>query len=385
MKNSIKPSDIAKFIKDEKLTLESRDYQLRIVAKVLNYFITDNLESVMIESPTGSGKTVMAHLVGYYLWKQNHISTASWVAMRRNLLKQAAESAADFNMNYPLLPISMFTRDPEPADFLTIDECQHDATDSNANIHAKVKPKKILGLSATPFRADRASLFFRKIVKDANIRILIKSGHLSQFDHYNITDWKPETVAKVFLAEHQKWGKSVVFFNKEEDCLKFQNLIVGAGITCELVSAKTDKESQLDNFDSGKVQVLVNMMILTEGFDSPSLQSVFVRPSSKGPVMQMGGRALRLFEGKIKNVVQAGVRYSFLRVAPARKMFNMKNGVFEEFIENRQIEDIQSAAYQAIVAGIQTTPDKLQKAINKIGWGKTGLKKKRFFDPDSID
>jgi superfamily II DNA or RNA helicase len=385
----LKPADIEKFITDEGLTLERRDYQLRIVAKTLNYYLCEDIESVMIESPTGSGKTVMGQLVGYYLWRKGFIDGNSWVAMRRTLLTQAVKSAEKFGMVYPLIPVSMFEKNPGPSEFMTVDECQHDATDSNANIHAKVKPKKILGLSATPFRADRASLFFRKIVKDANIRILIKAGWLSQFDHYNITDWKPHTVATIFLENPEKWGKSVVFFRTEEECLEFQTYLLAHEITCEMVSAKTDKDAQLDAFERGEIQVLVNMMILTEGFDSPSLQTVFIRPSTKGPVMQMGGRVLRLFkdgEGNniIKNIVQAGTKYSFLKVAPARKMYNLKNGVFEEFIENKQIEEIHTAAYQAVIQGmVQKTPEEIQRAMSRIGWGKTGVKKKRkFFDPD---
>ena len=55
----------------------------------------------------------------------------------------------------------MFDRDPPTGlDLLVVDEAQHDAAQSMAVLHQRIRPRFILGLSATPFRADRVKLCF---------------------------------------------------------------------------------------------------------------------------------------------------------------------------------------------------------------------------------
>ncbi len=83
-----------------KTQIETRPYQVRIVSKTFKMLtgqyrdgagnLQDNIKSVMIESPTGSGKTIMGLLALKYL--QTHVPDLhiGWVAHRRNLLDQAA-------------------------------------------------------------------------------------------------------------------------------------------------------------------------------------------------------------------------------------------------------------------------------------------------------
>ncbi len=59
--------------------------------------------------------------------------------------------------------------------------------------------------------------------------------------------------------------------------------IMELGVSAEVVTATSDRERQIEDFEAGRTEVLLSMAILTEGFDCPSLQTVFCRPSSKGP------------------------------------------------------------------------------------------------------
>ncbi len=82
----------------EMIDVEPRPYQTRIIDKVVSLFLgthrggIDEIEpaarSVLIESPTGSGKTVIGLLVAKVLQQQTGVRVG-WVAMRRNLLQQA--------------------------------------------------------------------------------------------------------------------------------------------------------------------------------------------------------------------------------------------------------------------------------------------------------
>ena len=162
-----------------------------------------------------------------------------------------------------------------------------------ANVYSHIRPRKILGLSATPFRNDRFKLCFEKVIRDAGIHQLIQDGYLSPYHHYTIPEHSPESVASVFIREPGRWGQSLVFFHRYVDCIRCRDLLVAGGIGAEVVSASTDRQRQIDDFASGHIQVLVNMLILAEGFDCPCLRTVFCRPSGKLCTIQMGGRAFR--------------------------------------------------------------------------------------------
>ena len=376
------PKDIDKYIKTKRLDLESRDYQLRIISKAINFVLVDGVDSIMIESPTGSGKTVMGQVIVQYLHDIGFTKSQSWIAMRKELLKQAHKHStkigADYNMHY----VSMFNKRPPIVDTVVIDECQHDATESSTSQHIIVKPKLTIGMSATPYRQDSAKLFFKRIIRDANTRILIKAGYLSKFNHWMIDDWTPESVAITYLADVEKWGQSIVFFRTMEECEAFKSILESADVNIELVTKDSDRDSQLEAFEKGEVQVLVNMMILTEGFDCNTIHTAFVRDSSKGPTRQMAGRVLRLNGGAIKNIVQSKkTGYTFLKVAEAENQYMLNNGDWEKVEENKKLDEMHSCAVDAIIETIKdedSRSKKLVAAYAKIGWGiKSGKRRRR--------
>src|SRR6185295_5597578 len=149
----------------KKTRVEPRPYQRKIVGKGLDMFrgrykngagdLEPNARSILIESPTGSGKTVMGWLLTKCLQKElesvGEELHVGWVAMRRNLLSQAAkENAAYCEKMNPngkgigvknVHMVSMFDHSPEELVaakkagkkvMLVVDEAQHDAASSMA-------------------------------------------------------------------------------------------------------------------------------------------------------------------------------------------------------------------------------------------------------------
>jgi superfamily II DNA or RNA helicase len=126
--------------------VEARPYQRRIIANTLAMFAGTwraresqpevAAGSVLIESPTGSGKTVMGLAVAALLQKATGCRVG-WVAMRRNLLEQAVDENARRGFGVDLSVISMFEKEPPPVDLLVVDEAQHDAAASMANLHCQ--------------------------------------------------------------------------------------------------------------------------------------------------------------------------------------------------------------------------------------------------------
>ena len=198
--------------------VQPRPYQRRIVGKAVELFSRQGLRSVLIESPTGSGKTVMGLLIARALQETLGLRVG-WVAMRRYLLDQAAAENARLGIHADARFLSMFDRHPPAGlDLLVVDEAQHDAAQSMAVLHQAIKPRFILGLSATPFRADKVKLCFDSVIKDAGIQGLIQDGYLSTFDHYTLPSWSPEAVVEAYLRDAKKWGRSLVYFHTLEQC-----------------------------------------------------------------------------------------------------------------------------------------------------------------------
>ena len=306
---------------------EPRDYQRRIINKTVGYY-NSGFESVLIESPIGSGKTSMG-LEATIPFAQEG-KTIGWAAMRRNLLTQAQAEAHKIGYPFKIHSISMFDKRPPKVDFLVVDEAHHDATQSMATVHGVIKPRWVLGLSATPQRTDRVGLNFQHTVRDAGIGELINDGYLSQYKHFTIPEYTPTAIADTYHRQPDRWGKSLMFFRTYDECLECAERLnhLGWGSQTDIITGKTDREAQLAWFDSGKTRIVINMMVLTEGFDSPSLQTVFVRDSSRNPTIQMGGRVFRKFPGiRFKNLIQSkNTRWPFTKTATCLEQLVWKNG-----------------------------------------------------------
>jgi superfamily II DNA or RNA helicase len=207
---------------------------------------------------------------------------------------------------------------------LILDEGHHSASETATSVFGRIKPKLFLATTATPFRTDRMKLCFSKVIKDAGIRQLIDSGWLSPFHHYSLeNDWTPQNVAQLYQADQNRWGKSVMFFLTVAECHRCAAVLRARGVTCEVVHGGSDQEAQIQAFERGEVQVLLNVVVLTEGFDAPDLQTVFIRPGSKGPTIQMAGRVLRKHPGKsFAQIVQnSRTQWPFTKIASAEAKF----------------------------------------------------------------
>jgi len=297
--------------------------------------------SVLIESPTGSGKTVMGMLVASLLQRATGCRVG-WVAMRRNLLDQAVAENLRRGFGLDFAPISMFDKDPPPCDLLVVDEAQHDAARSMADLHCAIRPRWTLGLSATPYRSDRLGLCFDRVVKEAGIGRLVRDGYLSPFHHYTLDRHSPDRIARQLIDDPERWGSSLVFFHRLADCQALQERLQDAGVPSDVVTAKSPRERQLDAFRAGDLRVLINMAILVEGFDCPSLETVFCRPSGKGCTIQMAGRVLRRHpDHPFKQIVQcADTRFPMVRLATPAEQYRLVDGAWRTLQSNRHLDAI---------------------------------------------
>ena len=377
------------------MAYEHRQYQEEAIGTCLGALSNRGRDSVLLESPVGSGKTYMALEMLYRLQKKlGKKLKINWVAPRHRLLQQVMEANRDLYMD-DIRPVSLFARIAPEADFVVLDEAHHEATQSCVLLYEKMHAKKTLGLSATPLRTDRMKLSFQETVRTCSIGRLIRDGYLSQFNSYLMPTYGVETVAEHYLASPEKWGKSLVFFDTIAECVAFKAIMEAGGVAVEVVTGTSNKDVQMEAFERGAVRVIANVAMLTEGFDQPDLMSIFARDASRLPTIQMCGRGLRRAPGKDAcNIVQGGTsKYLFERVAKPKNAFRWQQGHWlaltdgtEEIehtlketldlIEQRQKKDRESRRHEyrrakAAVAG------KFRRAVARIDAARE--QEKRFY------
>jgi superfamily II DNA or RNA helicase len=351
--------------------VQPRPYQQRIVAKAVDLFLEKGVRSVLIESPTGSGKTVMGLLVARALQDLLGLRVG-WVAMRRYLLAQARAENEARRIGVEAVYLSMFDKDPPgKLDLLVVDEAQHDAASSMAFLHQSIRPRFILGLSATPFRADRVKLCFDSVIKDAGIASLIQDGYLSPFHHYTLPRYTPAAAVECFLRDRERWGRSLFYFHTLEQCAEADRLLRAGKARSEVVRGNSDRERQLDDFRAGRLDALSNCMVLSEGFDCPELKTVFCRPSCKGVTVQMAGRVLRRHPSlPFKQIVQCTkTRWPFQRTAAPAVQYLWADGDWRSLEANPLIHSVNHRTLQALA--------KIEVELPKYLVGRTNLSRHR--------
>lgn len=309
-----------------KFEFEERAYQSEAVEKVLQHFGSGK-ESVLLESPVGSGKTVMGLLLIRKMQQKNPALRVNWVAARHHILNQV-EALNNAYFHCRISAVSVFASSVPKADLVVLDEAHHEATQSCIDMYEKTGNTLTLGLSATPLRTDRMRLAFQVNVPCGNIQYFINTGVLSPFHSYKTSAWNLEQWIKIYCDEPERWGKTLAFFSRIEECRRFQSGLREHGIHCDVITGQSNKDAQLEAFIKGETQVVANVSVLSEGFDLPELQSVFLRDASRLPTIQMAGRGLRRSPQKPHcNLLQSTTtKYDVERIAEPQECFRYRDG-----------------------------------------------------------
>lgn len=210
-------------------------------------------------------------------------------------------------------------------DTIIIDEAHHALSSSYQAILNYFDTADILGVTATPDRSDMQNLgkVFDSLAYEYTLRDAISSGYLVKiqvqtlplhidFTNVKITagDFQAGDIGRVLdpyleqIADtllDYKDRKIVVFLPLIETSQKFCKMLIERGFNAAEVNGNSkDRNEITDDFANGKYNVLCNSMLLTEGWDCPSVDCVIVlRPTkSRALYTQMIGRGTRLCEGK---------------------------------------------------------------------------------------
>lgn len=211
-------------------------------------------------------------------------------------------------------------------DTIIIDEAHHCLSDSYQRVLQHFEQANVLGVTATPDRGDMRNLgsYFESLAYEYTLPKAIKAGYLSPIKAMTIPlqinlsavgqqagDFKSQDLGTALdpylesiAAEMWKVAKDrkiVVFLPLVKTSQKFTNILNSIGFRAAEVNGESqDRAEILADFDKGEYNVLCNSMLLTEGWDCPSIDCVVVlRPTKvRSLYSQMVGRGTRLFPGK---------------------------------------------------------------------------------------
>ena len=299
------------------------------------------ISSALAVVPTGGGKTHIALATARTLQVEAGLRIG-WCAARRDLLRQVARENEAFGFGVDLRLMSLFDRNPPECDVLIMDEAHHDACASAATLHANVRPAYVLGLTATPWRSDRARLAYSHVIRRCSIQSLQDDGYLAPYAHVSIESWAPDAVAKTWIRSRERFGKTIIFMHTRTQAMACMTVLRAGGVRVELVAGDSDRCTQLQAFANGEVDVLLAMGCLTEGFNDPTLQTVFIRPAGKGPTVQMGGRVFRMHPSiAVKTIVQyRDAPLPFIRIARPVEQYVLSDGEWRSIGATRQLDSL---------------------------------------------
>ena len=216
--------------------------------------------------------------------------------------------------------------EPDHYGTIIVDEAHHILSDSYQRVLDHFPDANVLGVTATPDRGDMRNLgqYFDSLAYEYRITQAIKDGYLCKIYAQTIPlkldmsgvgtqagDYKAADVGHALdpyldkIADEMRTycagRKTVVFLPLIETSRRFCALLQARGFRAAEVNGNSDDRAEvLEDFAAGKYDVLCNSMLLTEGWDCPSVDCIVVlRPTKiRSLYCQMIGRGTRLAPGK---------------------------------------------------------------------------------------
>ncbi len=338
-----------------------RPYQ--IDNKVLIYDYWSRCNSVMLQMPTGTGKTKLFVSVINDIKKygeQTDVASKILVLVhRKELIEQISTELnnyeiehgfiqADVNegrkINVQIASVQTLNNRLQKwiefeFDFIIIDEAHHTLANSYKKIIEAFQKAKLLGVTATPYRMSGEGFqeTFEKLIVSFDVGKFVEMGVLSEYDYYSVarTSYVQKEINNIKKMSHGDYNenemirvcdnnkiraqvvntymqyaigkKGIVYtINKEHNkhlCEEF-NLHGICSVALDSDTPKEERKKAIEKFKKGDISIICNVDLFSEGFDCPDIEFIqLARPTKSLAVfLQQVGRGLRYSDSKEKTI-----------------------------------------------------------------------------------
>lgn len=324
-----------------------RPYQKEGISKIFAAW-KNGKKSILFQMPTGTGKTVLfSEIVKMGSDKNRKILIA---VHRIELVEQITKKLqhkgvevgliiagknSDYSKIVQVASIQTLSRREHPeANLIIIDECHHAKAETYKKLWEIYPDAKFLGVTATPIRLSGEGFddIFDELIVSMPVQKFIEQGHLVPVDHFVCSspdlsrvkqkqgDYVTKMLSDVMMdntvmsdlvesySDKCPNKSAIVFAVDVEHSKEIASRYNSAGFLAAHIDAKTPKverEEILSDFKKGKIKVVTNVEIITEGFDFPECEVVqLARPTkSLSLYLQMVGRVMRPAPSKKEGIV----------------------------------------------------------------------------------
>ncbi len=340
-----------------KLDVQPRPHQ-REILEALEAERSRGYHRNLVVAATGTGKTIVAALDYNRLRKVLDGDRLLFVAHRKEILQQSLATfrtvvrdggfgetlhSGDLPTHYEHVFASIQSLHrarldeipPDHFDVVIVDEFHHAAAPTYARLLDYLKPRVLIGLTATPERTDGKSVlgwFDGRIASELRLWKALDQDLLSPFQYFGVGNapdisgvkwsggrYNTSQLSGVYTADHF-FAKRVIqeTVSKVADVQQMRALgfcvdiahaefmtsqFLDAGIPAAAVSARTherEREQALRALERGEIKVVFSVDLFNEGVDLPNVDTIlFLRPTESATVfLQQLGRGLRLAADK---------------------------------------------------------------------------------------
>jgi superfamily II DNA or RNA helicase len=264
---------------------------------------------ILVVLPTGSGKTIASGLIFSSLRLRKTLGVPStrnlrllFIAHKHRLLSQA-EQAYAAAVGVDFIPQSAFSDLPKDlnVDVICIDEAHHEAMSTIQYHLDKLGDFPIIGLTATPDRADGMLIKFDHIINPISREQAVEEGYLAPTNIHTFVDVpskeKVDVLTDIFTTYAAQMGQTMVFVKTKKEVRAIELLLQSLGYSAIGILDQTEKELNkvLDQFSAGDIKFIVNCNKINEGVDVKGCTDVVLgRQFGSYPQLnQVIGRAAR--------------------------------------------------------------------------------------------
>lgn len=267
---------------------------------------------VLIELPTGSGKTItIAASLSYPRIREALGVTTDrplrvlFASHKHRLLSQAERTFVD-EVNIQLFTQSIFSDIPDDIiqngwDVTVLDEAHHESCATFQYQLERIGERPIIGLTATPDRADGYLIKFDTIINPISRQQAVAEGYLAPTYLNSIVDTaardKFPVTKLIFDHYREQFGQTMMFFRTKAEVRQVAEYINKQGFKAIAILNQTDKEIDriLDGFSNKEHQFIINCNKINEGVDVVGCTDVFLGRNygSYPQLNQVIGRASR--------------------------------------------------------------------------------------------